>query len=260
MRKLTHVHAYKLNQTATTMSVSDRNLLAIGMGRHVQILKDAFTMSPSDITYMNHEVTNETRSSGGSGRTSASASSLLSRIQISSLAFRPLEDFLCIGHTNGISSIVVPGSGEANYDSFEANPFINSTQRREGEVQNLLAKVNYELIGLDYLENAKNDKGGIGTVEKDHKTLQKEQQEVFYKANNNGEEDSESVKRKKEKNRMRGKNKISSKLRRKQKNVIDEQMVKLKEKQKEFKEKKDNNYKEVNNKSFGVLDRFVSKR
>ena len=35
----------------------------------------------------------------------------------------------------------------------------------------------------------------------------------------------------KEKNKQRGKNKISSKLRRKQKNVIDAQMLKLKDKQ-----------------------------
>jgi hypothetical protein len=55
-------------------------------------------------------------------------------------------------------------------------------------------------------------------VDKDQETLRVEQQEVFYAANDKAVE-------KKERNRARGKNKISAKLRRKQKNVVDAQTV-----------------------------------
>lgn len=43
--------------------------------------------------------------------------------QVSSLKFIPYEDVLGVGHYQGYSSIVIPGSGEANFDAYEANPF-----------------------------------------------------------------------------------------------------------------------------------------
>ena len=50
--------------------------------------------------------------------------------------------------TDPLTSIVVPGAGEPNYDSFENDPLMNAKQRRENEVQTLLSKLSHEMIGL----------------------------------------------------------------------------------------------------------------
>jgi U3 small nucleolar RNA-associated protein 7 len=58
-----------------------------------------------------------------------------------SLAFCPFQDVLAIGHSSGISCILVPGAGEPNFDSSETDPFEGSKARREREVKSLLDKV-----------------------------------------------------------------------------------------------------------------------
>jgi len=50
---------------------------------------------------------------------------------------------LTIGHSAGLSNIIVPGAGEPNFDSAEADPFENKKARREKEVKALLDKVCY---------------------------------------------------------------------------------------------------------------------
>jgi len=60
---------------------------------------------------------------------------------LTSVRFAPFQDVLTIGHSAGLSSILVPGSGEPNFDSAEADPFENKKARREREVKGLLDKV-----------------------------------------------------------------------------------------------------------------------
>lgn len=64
-----------------------------------------------------------------------------------SLRFCPFQDILTIGHSAGLSSILVPGSGEPNFDSAEADPFETKKARREREVKGLLEKVRKFLNG-----------------------------------------------------------------------------------------------------------------
>lgn len=45
------------------------------------------------------------------------------RNQVSDIQFSPYEDFLGLGLSSGFESIVIPGSGEANFDTYEANVF-----------------------------------------------------------------------------------------------------------------------------------------
>ncbi|KAJ7176566.1 BING4CT-domain-containing protein [Mycena filopes] len=68
---------------------------------------------------------------------------------LTSLRFAPFQDILTIGHAAGLSSILVPGVGEPNFDSTEADPFENRKARREKEVKALLDKIQPDMITLD---------------------------------------------------------------------------------------------------------------
>jgi len=68
---------------------------------------------------------------------------------LSSIRFCPFQDILTIGHSAGLSSLLVPGAGEPNFDSAEADPFEGRNARREREVRALLDKLASDTIVLD---------------------------------------------------------------------------------------------------------------
>lgn len=113
---------------AKTLDFSQKGLLARGTGSFVQILGD-LSSTQNYNRYMSH--------------------SMAKGYQIRKVLFRPYEDVLCTGHSMGWSSILIPGSGEPNFDSWVANPFETSKQRREKEVRSLLDKLPPETIMLD---------------------------------------------------------------------------------------------------------------
>ena len=122
-------------------------MLSIGVGRAVHVLSGAFT-TPSATTYIKHEMRLPNPAlSSGSGATSSSRT-LLSNLSVNNVKFRPFEDVLCVGHSHGLTAMIVPGSGEPNFDSFESNPFMNPKQRREAEIQSLLHKLSPDMICL----------------------------------------------------------------------------------------------------------------
>ena len=109
LRMFKCLHSYKTDHPAMSLDISDRNLLAMAVGRSVHVLKDAFT-KPDDLTYLKHTIRCPSASlSSGSGVT-AQTRFLASTIATGSVRFRPFEDILAVGHTHGLSTIIVPGT------------------------------------------------------------------------------------------------------------------------------------------------------
>ncbi|CAL9094385.1 unnamed protein product [Musa acuminata var. zebrina] len=112
---------------AQTMDFSQKGLLAIGNRSRVQVWRDSGNQEYEK--YMSH--------------------AMVKGYQIGKVSFRPYEDVLGIGHSMGISSILIPGSGEPNFDTWVANPYETTKQRREKEVHALLDKLQPETIMLE---------------------------------------------------------------------------------------------------------------
>ncbi|KAL6985177.1 hypothetical protein U1Q18_018555 [Sarracenia purpurea var. burkii] len=150
--KLWDLRKFEVLQTlpghAKTLDFSQKGLLATAIGSFVQILGD-LSGSQNYSRYMNH--------------------SMAKGYQVRKVLFRPYEDVLGIGHSTGWSSILIPGSGEPNFDSWVANPFETSKQRREKEVRSLLDKLPPETIMLDPTK--------IGTVRQARKKEKPSKQE-----------------------------------------------------------------------------------
>ncbi|KAJ1528108.1 hypothetical protein ONE63_008022 [Megalurothrips usitatus] len=117
---------YHLHAHANNLAFSEKGLVGLSMGNIVEVYKDP-CRNQVDKAYLRHK----------------------SNSTIRSLQFCPYEDVLAVGHSKGFSSILVPGSGEPNFDALEANPYQTKSQRQEREVKSLLEKIQPELITLD---------------------------------------------------------------------------------------------------------------
>lgn len=184
---------------AKTMDFSQKGLLAMGTGSSVHVLGD-FSGTQNYSRYMSH--------------------SMVKGYQIKKVAFRPYEDVLGIGHSMGWSSILIPGSGEPNFDSWVANPFETSKQRREKEVRSLLDKLPPETIMLDPTK--------IGAM---RPAARKKEKPTKEERASEMEAVVASVKGKSLKHKTKGKNKPSKKIKKKQEMIervkrpyLDQQM------------------------------------
>ncbi|KAF6211757.1 hypothetical protein GE061_012272 [Apolygus lucorum] len=120
------VQIYDLRGTPVDTSFSQRGGLALGFNNCVEVYRD-WQVVRKKRAYLVHE----------------------SLGMIDNVEFCPYEDVLGIGTRTGFTSIIVPGSGEPNFDAFEANPMQTKSQRREAEVKSLLDKVQPEMIVLE---------------------------------------------------------------------------------------------------------------
>ncbi|KAF8403188.1 hypothetical protein HHK36_011285 [Tetracentron sinense] len=126
LRKFEVLHTYPGH--AKTLDFSQKGLLSIGNGSLVQIWRDP-SGAQDYCRYMSH--------------------SMVKGYHVGKVLFQPYEDVLGLGHSMGMSCILVPGSGEPNFDSWVANPFETSQQRKEKEIHSLLDKLPPETIMLD---------------------------------------------------------------------------------------------------------------
>ncbi|KIJ64067.1 hypothetical protein HYDPIDRAFT_91062 [Hydnomerulius pinastri MD-312] len=173
---------------------------------------------------------------------------------LTSVRFCPFQDILTVGHNAGLSSIIVPGSGEPNFDSTEADPFEHKRTRREREVKGLLDKIQPDMIALDpdfigsltvptKLTTAVNDKHDIPFARLprlERLRLQGKVDETELEtgvdgdndANEGGDGDGKKQSREeREKRKMRGKGKsLKRYLRKQRKNVIDPTAVAIRAK------------------------------
>lgn len=210
LRMLKETHAYyTVAGVPSTLDISQRGVLGSGHAGHATFWgPDALRVKAKN-PYMHHSMP-------GCG-------------PVETLRFRPFEDVCGIGHTQGITSVVIPGAGEPNLDmEYGTNPHEDKQQRRESEVRALLDKLSPDMISLD-----PDVIGGI-EVSDPHRRIEQVrdmQEEANAKAG--------ATSAKKQKSKKRGRSKIQTKLRRKHKNIVDENTMKLREAREQEKAEKE---------------------
>ena len=227
------IHEYFSRAPASAIGISERDMLAVSYGSAVQIWKDVFSGSKQNSPYMTHRLPGK----------------------VENVQFCPYEDVLFCGHSGGVSSMLVPGAGEPNFDSTVANPYETKYQRREAEVNQLLDKLMPEMIMMD--------PDAIGTV---GKPSMEEKQLLKYEEESARREALKSQRQKNaSKSKMKGKNKPTRRRRKQQDNVYDDKKAAIEEKRERLKklQEKELHHEEENVDNSGLpkaLERFIKKK
>ncbi|CAG7949243.1 unnamed protein product [Penicillium olsonii] len=226
IRMYREVHTYSCYQPGASVSISDRGLTAVGWGTQASVWRGLFDAAAADVG----KVQSPYMAWGGDGQ------------RIENVRWCPYEDVLGVGHDQGFASLIVPGAGEPNFDSLEANPYENVRQRQEHEVHALLTKLQPDMISLD-----PNVIGKLDTVS-DQK----------YQQQRNPDQKPEDT-MDKIKNRGRGRNSALRKYLRKKggKNVIDEKRLKAETLRKEHAARHKEKLKAERNDLGPALSRFA---
>jgi len=194
IRMYKELYSYFTVRPAKSIDISDMGLLALGFGPHVQVWKNWYLQNEKS-PYLVQEFPGK---------------------DIRTVRFCPYEDILGVGHSHGFSSIVVPGAGEPNFDTFEANPFEDKKGRRERTVHQLLDKLQPDMISLD-----PSIFGIMGHQARiDFEKTEKEKKDAEFKEK---EENKTLTKLK------RGRNASSKRVKRKKSNIIDKKTQDIKE-------------------------------
>ena len=184
LRKYEVVHSYAAR--AQSLDFSQKGLLAGSNGSLVEIYRDSGGQNYQ--IYMKHR--------------------MVKGYQVGKVLFRPYEDICGIGHSMGLSSILVPGSGEANFDTFVENPVETAKQRREKEVHALLNKLQPETIMLN--------PSMIGNVRQPKKKEKKTKKEIEEEI----EDAVEAAKNTRVKKKTKGRSKPSKQAKKKEEVVL----------------------------------------
>lgn len=216
IRTFKELHYIKtLPSVGTDVTISDTGILALARGPHLTMWKDALRSSSEAIPRF--------FSNGDPSKNAPYMSHLFEGDPINNMKFVPFEDFLGVGHEFGVTHLIVPGAGEANYDALEINPYESARQRQEQEVRLLLNKLPADSITLD--------PNVIGTVSERASSVRLTKKQLAAVTDQNGDESKEgdvvstddklaSKKKSKDKG-LRGY------LRKKAKNVIDERKLRI---------------------------------
>lgn len=161
IRKYTPLHSYKVMRTPTNLKFSQKGLLAATFSNIVEIYKDPCREIQEE-PYLIHKL----------------------RHPVENVEFCPFEDVLGVGRDDGFESLLVPGSGEPNYDSYESNPHRSKSQRREWEVKTLLEKIQPEMISLDPFHIGAMDKKTATQLQrqKEEAVINPQKSQMKYKA------------------------------------------------------------------------------
>lgn len=216
------ITALNAGARVSSMAYSQKGVLAVGHGPRVTMWRGLGTSDDVHVRspYMTH---------------------LIPGSSVASVAFCPFEDVLGVGHATGFASLLVPGSGEANYDASEANPFANRKQRQEGEIKMLLDKLAPESIVMDPDMIGRVRRAAVDEIDEDR--------QVEAAANPP----------KKEKNRTRGKSSALKRYLRKHRNIVDERKHDAAAKEKIEIVRKNINELEGGEEKKSALSRFVRK-
>jgi U3 small nucleolar RNA-associated protein 7 len=192
VRKMREVHSYFTATPARSIDVSQRGMVAVGFGSHVQVWGRDFALEGAkggllDKVNLPPPLPRKARKAGagaGAGGVeedevdedeeegpdmsnpfvrralAVSESGVKKAVSpymrhelpgraVATLRFRPYDDVLAIGHSGGLASIIVPGSGEPSYDTLEADPYAGKKARQEAEVHALLDKLAPSMISLE---------------------------------------------------------------------------------------------------------------
>lgn len=143
LRTYKQLKSIKLPAGASSLAFSQKNLIAAGLRNEVVIFKHDILNTGDESIEPEEQYIEDL------DREHIYLKHRLNNASIQNVQFCPFEDVLGVGHANGISSLLVPGSAEANFDALEANPYESKNQRRQWEVKALLEKIQPELISLD---------------------------------------------------------------------------------------------------------------
>ncbi|GAV53091.1 hypothetical protein ZYGR_0AI03730 [Zygosaccharomyces rouxii] len=214
VRNFKELHTIRnLPTPASNVTISDTGLLAVSRGPHVTLWKDALSASSDAKPCFGSR-------RGNLSRNTPYMQQLFAGNKVNNMKFVPFEDLLSVGHGTGVTNLIIPGAGEANYDALEVNPYETKKQRQEQEVRTLLNKLPADSIALD--------PNVIGTVDNRASNVRLTAKDLAEITNDSLDKNKNNKDIPEVKPDVRGKNSgLRGFLRKKTQNVIDERKLRV---------------------------------